>query len=176
MEHHHISWPTLRVQSQAVLRFGQDICRTADKRTLSQSHFCIHPTAVRQNFQGGGSKRATVAAWDALAPEIRRANSRPSKTTSVLKLLMEEVFLCRHCCSWPLEISEMKAWIASPLAGKFALIGRQRANLGQRCMVQRFYWKEVVDSNDSTCAVLSTQPADVSSSRWACILQSGHKR
>ena len=39
------------------------------------------------------------------------------------------------------DIFEIKAWIASPLAGKFALIGRQRANLGQR-----FYWKEVVDS------------------------------
>ena len=123
---------------------------------------------VAKLCQASGSKRATVAAWDALAPEIRRANSRPSKTTWVLSYWWRKCVCVDIAVAGHFDIFEIKAWIASPLAGKFALIDRQRANLGQR-----FYWKEVVDL---TCAVLSTQPADVSSSRWACILQSGHRR
>ena len=91
---------------------------------------------VAKLCQASGSKRATVAAWDALAPEIRRANSRPSKTTWVLSYWWRKCVCVDIAVAGHFDIFEIKAWIASPLAGKFALIGRQRANLGQRFLLE----------------------------------------
>ena len=92
------SWESLKIRQQThvLLRTEHDSCRIADKRTLGDSWSSIPNVAnafaatlleaQKMFFDvaiSRGSKRATLAAWDAEAPEIRKANSRPSSTTLV---------------------------------------------------------------------------------------------
>ena len=92
------SWESLKIRQRALLllRTEHDSCRIADKRTLGDSWSSIPNVAnafaatlleaQKMFFDVAiprGSKRATLAAWDAEAPEIRKANSRPSSTTLV---------------------------------------------------------------------------------------------